>query len=105
MPGRQYALSVQGYKHRLATMLTGSPMANVWDARECAFNCLMVCEPQIEQNIRICLERVFTLVQNLDCLAYDYAQSTGACELHWDKATSQTQYIPATGYNAYDRIL
>ena len=48
MPGRQYALSVQGYKHQSATLLAGSPMANVWDPRECAFNCLMVSEPQIE---------------------------------------------------------
>jgi hypothetical protein len=44
-------------------------------------------------------------LQNLDCLAYDYSPSTGACDLHWDKATSQMQYIVAFGYNAYDRIL
>jgi hypothetical protein len=45
------------------------------------------------------------MAQNLNCLAYDYAVSAGACELHWDKATIQTQYIQAAGYNAYDRIL
>ena len=27
-------------------------------------------------------------VQNADCLAYDHAPSTGACELHWDKYIS-----------------
>jgi hypothetical protein len=44
-------------------------------------------------------------VQNLECLAYDYEQATGACELHWDKVTNQIQYTVATGFNAYDRIL
>jgi hypothetical protein len=43
-------------------------------------------------------------VQNLDCLAYDYAQNAATCELHWDKATSAGQYVMAAGYNAYDFV-
>ena len=44
-------------------------------------------------------------LQNLDCLAYDYAAATGECDLHWDKLVMASQYTSAAGYNAYDRIL
>jgi hypothetical protein len=99
MPGRQYSLSMQDYKHPVSTML-GSPIANVADLRACAFNCLMVKSNW--KKIQLWDKHL----QNLDCLAYDYAPSTGACELHWDKANIVgNQYISAVGYNAYDRIL